>query len=108
MISEEPDEDADIPDDDAALDGYLGEAAANPGNDAAGVLEIPDWPARPPREMVLSLDAETLSWFTTNHLDWRRTIRAVLRAWVIAKTAEREISQQIAPTTEAGRPSGRP
>jgi uncharacterized protein (DUF4415 family) len=86
MISDEPDEDADTLDDDVAIETLLGDALAKPDRPAASA-ELPDWPPRSALDIGLSLDAETLAWFKETHADWRRQIRSVLRAWMVANTA---------------------
>src|SRR3978361_1235879 len=87
MISDQPDEDADLLDDEAALDTYLGDATALAATDTVSTLGLPDWPPRAARDIVLSLDGETVSWFKAGHVDWRRAMRRVLRAWVVSNQA---------------------
>ena len=91
MISDEPNEDADLLDDEAALDTYLGDTAESP---ATGTQCLPDWPPLAVREIGLSLDAETVAWFKASHADWRRAMRCVLRAWA---TTNRTTSPPLAP-----------
>jgi uncharacterized protein (DUF4415 family) len=87
MTLDEPDEDADTLDDEAALEGYLGDAPPKPDSGASSAAVLPDWPPQAVRDIGLSLDAETLAWFKATNADWRREMRSVLRAWVAAKTA---------------------
>ena len=81
MISDEPDEDADILDDETLLESYLGikppiRSAGDHGDD------LPDWPQRRGRDLCLNLDAETIAWFKARYTDWQATMASVLRAWV--------------------------
>jgi uncharacterized protein (DUF4415 family) len=87
MISDEPDEDADALDDDAAIEAFLGDAPAKPDGTPAPT-ELKDWPPRSAQDLGLSVDADTLAWFQATYADWRRQIRAVLRSWMIDNTAE--------------------
>jgi uncharacterized protein (DUF4415 family) len=89
MISDEPDEDADPLDDDMAIEALLGETPTT-RNPAHTSTDLPDWPPRSAQDIGLNLDAETLTWFRRTHTDWRRRIRSVLRAWVVANTADRQ------------------
>jgi hypothetical protein len=104
MISDEPDEDADILDDETAFERYLGDAASTPDPAASGTTELPEWPPRAVREVGLSLDAETVAWFQARNGDWRREMRFVLQAWVAAKIAEPQAIQPAAPAIEPDRP----
>jgi uncharacterized protein (DUF4415 family) len=108
MISDEPDEDADILDDETALECYLGDAPPKAGNTASGTPELPDWPPRAVQDIGLSLDAETLAWFKAANGNWRNEMRLVLRAWVAAKTAERQAIRLAAPANELDRSEDRP
>lgn len=101
MISDEPDEDADILDDETALESYLGDAPPRTDSVASGTTELPDWPPRAVRDIGLTLDAETLAWFKAANGNWRREMRSVLRAWVAAKTAERQTMRLAAPVLAA-------
>ena len=102
MISDEPDDDDDL-DDEAALDSYLG-ASDLPKRDAVSV-ELPDWPAPTKRDVGLDLDIDTLAWFKQNHADWRREIRFVLRAWVVAKATQMRAALTLGQATP---PDNRP
>jgi hypothetical protein len=87
MISDEPDEDADLLDDDTALDSLMGDVG--PRSDvAASSPALPEWPTRGQHEVGLPVDAETLAWFKSAHPDWRRQMGNVLRAWMITNTAD--------------------
>ena len=108
MISDEPDDDDDL-DDEAALDSYLG-ASDLPKRDAVSV-ELPDWPAPTKRDVGLDLDIDTLAWFKQNHTDWRREIRFVLRAWMVAKMTQPRAAltlEHIIPAIEYDRLQNRP
>jgi uncharacterized protein (DUF4415 family) len=86
MIPDDPDEDADALDDGVVFDSYLGDAPTT--RDTASVATtLPDWP-HAVRDIGLNLDAETLAWFKSANTNWRSAIRSVLRAWVVANTAE--------------------
>jgi len=87
MISDEPDEDADGLDDDKLLEAYLNPSAKDPAN-REPVLELRDWPGQSEFEIGLRVDQTTLDWFRSRHADWQREMRFVLRAWVVAQTAE--------------------
>ena len=89
MISDEPDEDADLLDDEAALEAYLGDTTPQAGSFSPASPPLPDWPPRAVRDVALTLDAETLAWFQATTADWRGEIRSILRAWVAVKAAER-------------------
>jgi hypothetical protein len=104
MISDEPDEDADILDDETALESYLGDAPPRLDRAASGAAELPDWPPRAVQDIGLHLDVETLAWFQAAVADWRREMRSVLRAWVAAKTAERQTMRLATPSAEPARP----
>jgi uncharacterized protein (DUF4415 family) len=93
MISDDPVEDADILDDDEALESYFDEASPKPDSRISPIPELPDWPARRTAEVGLAIDADTLAWFKATHVDWRREIRCVLRGWVAANT----VPAQVAP-----------
>jgi hypothetical protein len=86
MISDEPDEDADVLDDEAALESLVGDAGPRPG-DAPPLPSLPEWPARGQLDIGLQVDAETLAWFRSTHPDWRRQMGVVLRAWMLTSTA---------------------
>jgi uncharacterized protein (DUF4415 family) len=104
MISDEPDEDADLLDDEAALETYLGDAPPKSDSANPAAPQLPDWPRRAVDGIGLNLDAETLTWFKAAGADWRGQIRSVLRAWVAAKAAERQTTGQAEPVAEPGRP----
>ncbi len=89
MISDDPDEDADTLDDDAAIETLLGDAPAKPDG-GASITELQDWPPRFAYSIGLNVDDETVAWFRATHTDWRRQMRAVLRAWVVANTSHRQ------------------
>jgi uncharacterized protein (DUF4415 family) len=89
MISDEPDEDADALDDDAAIDSLLSDAETQPGN-TSHLPSLPEWPARGQRDVGLRVDDETLAWFKATHPDWQRQMGFVLRAWMIASTANQQ------------------
>jgi hypothetical protein len=86
MISDEPDEDADGLDDDKALEALVGDAGPRPDG-ASPPLSLPEWPTPGQHDLGLYIDAETLAWFKSAHPDWRRQMGLVLRAWMIANTA---------------------
>jgi hypothetical protein len=83
MISTEPDEDADSLDDEKLLAAFLD------GSPVASVQTIAsawqDWPSSRCAEEALVVDADILAWFKTNHEDWQRQIRCVLRAWIATR-----------------------
>jgi uncharacterized protein (DUF4415 family) len=90
MISDEPDEDADLLDDEAALDAYLGQAGPQANGGSPASPSVPDWPPRGVCDVALTLDTETLAWFKATNADWRGEIRSILRAWIAAKAARRQ------------------
>jgi hypothetical protein len=108
MISDDPDEDADTLDDETVLETYLGDGPLRPDTAASVATELPDWPPQAVRDVGLNLDLETLAWFKAANANWRREMRAVLRAWVAAKTAEQRVLGLDRPVVEAGRPEDRP
>jgi hypothetical protein len=108
MISDEPAEDADLLDDEAALGAYLGDAPAKSDCGSGDGTQLPDWPPRAAEDIRLYLDAETVAWFQAASVDWRREMRFVLRAWVAAKAAEVQTLRPVEPPIEAGRPEDRP
>lgn len=85
MISDEPDEDADLLDDDALVEAYTGTilppAAAGPAGPPPA-----DWPPRRAVREHLTVDADVLAWFKANHADWQRRITAILRGWIAAQS----------------------
>jgi uncharacterized protein (DUF4415 family) len=91
MISDEPDEDADALDDDAAFENLLGDAPAK-SDGASALLDSVEWPNHSAHRIGLRLDAETLTWFQATHPDWQRQMRAVLRAWMIANGARHPVN----------------
>jgi hypothetical protein len=86
MISDRPAEDADHFDDDYLLSSYLG--GQSPKAEAITALAASDWPLTPTQDLGLTVDAETLRWFETNHGDWRQAMCSVLRAWVEMRTRD--------------------
>jgi hypothetical protein len=90
MISEEPDEDADTLDDDNVLETYLGSEASKSGSGLASVSSMPDWPPSREAGLGLDLDAETFTWFKSNHADWRLEMVSVLRSWMTARLRGRQ------------------
>jgi len=83
MISDEPDEDADAPDDGMLLESFLD---APQSTDAPGAAPMPqDWPPRGPSGDKLVMDADIMAWFKANHQDWQRQIQCVLRAWIATR-----------------------
>ncbi len=107
MIPDDPDEDADALDDDVVFDNYLGDAPTTRGAAASVATILPDWP-HAVRDIGLNLDAETLAWFKAANTNWRSAMRSVLRAWVVANTAEGQTKIQTATVVEAGQPEDRP
>jgi uncharacterized protein (DUF4415 family) len=107
MISDDPDEDADMLDDGAMFDKYLGDAPPRRDSAASDATTLPDWPEAM-RDIGLDLDTETLSWFKAANTNWRSAMRSVLRAWVVANTAERQTKIQAVAIVEAGQPEDRP
>jgi uncharacterized protein (DUF4415 family) len=108
MISDEPDEDADDLDDEAALD-YCMDHDQLKRNAAAA--DLPDWPPPVARDIGLNLDAETLAWFKATHTNWRSEMRFVLRAWIVANSVQRQAAPPLriaAPMTEDDRLKYRP
>jgi hypothetical protein len=99
MIVDEPDEDADTLDDETALDNYLG--GESPANLDTGLADLPDWPAPAKRDIGLDLDTATLNWFKQGHADWRREMRFVLRAWVLAKGSKPRMASTSLPAVSA-------
>lgn len=88
MISDQSDEDADALDDDKLLATYLGIDSHNPAQGTVVVPEPLDWPSTTEHDVGLTVDTVTLAWFKTNHTDWQRQMRFVLRAWVMAQTVQ--------------------
>jgi uncharacterized protein (DUF4415 family) len=85
MISDEPDEDADLLDDDALI-----EAATGPINEPsmlANTCPTADWPARARQGEPLTVDGDILTWFQARGTNWQSQARAVLRAWIAAQSA---------------------
>ncbi len=107
MISDDPDEDADTLDDGAVFDIYLGDAPTRQDIAASGAATLPDWP-QAVRDIGLNLDTETLAWFKAANTDWRSAMRSVLRAWVVANTADGPTKIQVATVVEAGLREDRP
>ena len=107
MISDDPDEDADTLDDGAVFDSYLGDAPPRRDIAASDATTLPDWPEAM-RDIGLDLDTETLSWFKAANTNWRSAMRSVLRAWVVANTAEGPTKIQAVAIVEAGQPEDRP
>jgi uncharacterized protein (DUF4415 family) len=84
MISDEPDEDADL-DDDALIEAIAG-PVSQPS--ALGNASAPaDWPPRASQGETLTVDGDILAWFQARDPEWRSQARAVLRAWIAAKNA---------------------
>ena len=83
MISDEPDEDADLLDDDELVQALTGTTAPAAAGGAAPAHE--DWPPRSRHEEEVIVDADILVWFKANHADWHQRIRGVLRAWMVAR-----------------------
>jgi uncharacterized protein (DUF4415 family) len=82
MISDEPDEDADLLDDDALI-----EAATGPINQPSiqsNTATPSDWPPRARQGEPLTVDDDIQAWFQSRETDWRSAARAVLRAWIAA------------------------
>ena len=76
MISDEPDEDADLLDDGTALETISGtpprgQTGRFRRHGTAGLA------AGAIRDIGLNLDAETLAWFKAANANWRREMRAV-------------------------------
>jgi hypothetical protein len=86
MISDEPDEDADGLDDDTVLEALVGDVGPRPDN-ACSLPLLPEWPIPGQHDIGLEVDAATVAWFKSSHPDWRRQMGLVLRAWMIANTA---------------------
>jgi uncharacterized protein (DUF4415 family) len=83
MISDEPDEDADSLDDDALIEAYTGTILPPAGPEGPSPA---DWPPRRAVQEPLTVDADLLAWFKTNHPDWQRRIPAILRGWIAAQS----------------------
>ena len=85
MSSHDPDEDAELLDDEALIEACLG---LNEPNDKRRVSRVamPDWPAPSHGEVCLTIDPDTKRWFAANHAQWRREMALVLKAWVLAHT----------------------
>jgi hypothetical protein len=85
MISDEPDEDADLLDDDALI-----EAATGPVTKPSILDSTPapaDWPPRACQAAeTLTVDGDILAWFRARDTNWQPHIHAVLRAWIAART----------------------
>jgi uncharacterized protein (DUF4415 family) len=107
MISDDPDEDADTLDDGAVFENYLGDAPPRPDSAAPDTTALPDWPEAV-RDIGLNLDTETLAWFKAANTNWRSAMRSVLRAWMVANTAEGQTEIQAVGLVEAGQPEDRP
>jgi hypothetical protein len=107
MIPDDPDEDADALDDSVVFENYLG--YASPRQDSAGsdATTLPDLPEAV-RDIGLNVDAETLAWFKAANVNWRSAMRSVVRAWVVANTAEGQTKIQATTVAEAGQPDDRP
>ncbi len=86
MISDEPDEDAEGFDDDTVLETFVGDAGSRP-DDASPLPSLPEWPAHGQHDIGIQVDTATMAWFKSMHPDWRRQMGYVLRAWMIANTA---------------------
>jgi hypothetical protein len=101
MISDDPDEDADTRDDQTVMDQFLdqsaGEHDAPQGASALhngpidphwGAIDQ-DWPPQQAfalqQDLASIIDPGTLTWFKSNHADWRMAMGAVLRAWIEAR-----------------------
>jgi uncharacterized protein (DUF4415 family) len=93
MISNGPEADADALDDDALLQAYLGTDADHLAVGQASPAILTDWPAPRTRDVGLTLDNDTVSWFQTRHPDWRSEMRFVLRAWTIARSKPETFSR---------------
>jgi uncharacterized protein (DUF4415 family) len=107
MISDDPDEDADALDDGTVLDNYLGDAPSSPDSAPSEATTLPDWP-QTARDIGLSLDTATLAWFKATNINWRSAMQSVLRAWVVANTAEGQTKIQAVAVVEAGQAEDRP
>ncbi len=107
MITDDPDEDADALDDGALFDNYIGDAPRSRDSAVLDATPPPDWP-QAVQDIGLNLDTETLAWFKAANTNWRSAMRSVLRAWVVANTAEGQTKIQAVPVVEAGQPDDRP
>jgi hypothetical protein len=88
MISDEPDEDADTLGDDPTLETFFDDEPLK-SDSPCTMLDATEWPGRLAPDVGLHVDTETLTWFQANHVNWRRQMRFVLRAWMIANAANR-------------------
>ena len=101
MISDEPDEDADTLDDEAALSTYLGDTKSPPHIIAHRSPPLENWPSKAMQNIDLNMETGTLIWFQASHVDWQRAMRRVLRAWVDAHASQRLTPPPLSPE---GRP----
>ena len=88
MTSDEPDEDADNLEDDKLLEGLLGDpqpATPQSATPHAGTSGSQDWPCRHGAKETLTVDADILAWFRTNHENWQCQVGCVLRAWIATR-----------------------
>lgn len=80
-ISDEPDEDADSPDDSDMVGSYDGTSLPGLGAGADSVAAPRDWPSSRAEGPDLAGDAKTFAWFRANHPDWTLEVGTMLRAW---------------------------
>ncbi len=85
MISDEPDEDAELLDDDALIEAITG-PVTQPCS-AGSTTAAADWPLRPRHGEALTVDGAILAWFQARDSAWQPQIQAVLRAWIAAQTS---------------------
>ena len=97
MTSDEPDEDADNLEDDKLLEGLLGDPQPATPQSVIPYACAPgpeNWPCRHGANEMLTVDADILAWFRTNHENWLRQISSVLRAWIATRPGTASDQQQ--------------
>jgi hypothetical protein len=89
MIADEPDEGADILDDEAVIDKCLGGQPGLPDSPGRADPAVPrfEWPNGASGEVLIPVDSDTLAWFRGNHANWKHQMTAVLRGWVATQSA---------------------
>jgi hypothetical protein len=87
MISDEPDEDADILDDETLLATYVGADPPKHESGSPTAADVREWPlSHGASGAGADIDAATVAWFKANHADWQGELRMVLRTWVAGQS----------------------